>query len=209
MRAAPIVVHRQTRPAAVCRPTPAGSCVAPAWRRMLVTASRSTSDSTDSCAGARRTASRLRLQPDAGRIERAAGARDFRGDALGAIARIGLAHLAQGLARDLLHLADLLRARSASLPMSLPASSDLSTTTERVWPRTSCRSRAMRSRSATLARCSICSCARQQALVGAPCAAHRRDCRRRSRRRAGPGVPRSRDSDAAAGPPPLKRALRR
>lgn len=48
-------------------------------------------------------------------------------------------------------------ARAESSAISLAASSDLRMMTESVCPNTSCRSRAMRSRSATLARCSISS----------------------------------------------------
>ena len=55
-------------------------------------------------------------------------------------------------------------ARSGSRSTSLRASSDFSVMSESVWPSTSCRSRAMRSRSATLARCSISSLGKPQLL---------------------------------------------
>ena len=96
---------------------------------------------------------------------------DLGGESGRSVAGDRLPHLGQAVARDALDVGHLLPARAGSRAISFCASSLLSTTTESVWPSRSCRSRAMRSRSASFASRSTSACARRSLASAASLAA--------------------------------------
>ena len=161
--------------------------VARAWRTMLVTASRRASARTVSSAGrdwcGRGRRHRRQDERDAGGVEGAARGFDFGGEAAGAVAADGFADFGECGAGGAFDVGDFGGGAGGSLgssrSMRRPASSALRTMTESVWPRTSWRSRAMRSRSATAARARFSSCAARSLQSARRLLRRRRCCRRR------------------------------